>query len=181
MVGLLALSVAFAGPSGPGPGPSAERPVVEAAIAAARGYLGAPWRWGGRNTAALPGVDCLGLLFLAYGPATGTAWRSYPVDPSKLVASGRLGAPVEGLAGTLRANLDRESLQRGDVLYFLLEDYVIPDDPLLVVGERKFWPWHTGLYVGDGIVLNAHPGRGTVEMPLDEVAWDALFVTRPVP
>jgi cell wall-associated NlpC family hydrolase len=158
-----------------------ERPIAQTAIAVARGYVGEPWRWGGRDTEALPGVDCLGLLFLAYGKATGTPWREYAVDPSKLVASGKLGKPVDGLAGTLRADVDRTKLRPGDVLYFLLEGYVIQDEPLLVIGDRKFWPWHTGLYVGDGVALNAHPAEGTREMPLDELAWDALFVTRPAP
>lgn len=157
------------------PAPS---PVVRSAIATARTYIGTPWRWNGRGTERLPDIDCLGLLFRAYGKATGTPWTTYPVDPSKLVASGKLGRPVPGLRGVMRAELDQTKLLPGDVLYFLVEGYEIPDEPLLVMGERKFWPWHTGMYVGDGLVLNAHPSEGTKEMPLSAITWDALFVTR---
>ncbi|MEM6927295.1 MAG: hypothetical protein AAF602_10215 [Myxococcota bacterium] len=41
------------------------------------------------------------------------------------------------------------------------------------------WPWHTGIYLGDGQVLNSHPSHGVVTMRLDDISWDALFATRP--
>jgi len=164
----------------PPPTPTADPVQVEAAIKNAESYLGQPYAWGGRNTSGNPGIDCLGLLYLAWGPVTGTPWRSYPVDPSKIVASKKLGTPVDGAAGVLRADLDQGLLQRGDVLYFLNRGYEIPDEPLWVVGEDRYWPWHTGLYAGDGVALHAEPGGVVRRQPLDEIPFDALYVTRVV-
>lgn len=149
------------------------------AIAEARRYLGTEFRWEGRATSQLPGLDCLGLVFRAWGKVTGTPWRSYPVDPTKLVASGRLGTPVAALAGADRASLDPSLLQPGDVVYLLLEEQPIPDDPLWVTLEARYWPWHVVLYTGGGKAINAHPGLGVVEMTLEELRWDRLYVTRP--
>lgn len=162
----------------PAPAPS---PRAAAAIAHARSYLGMAYVWAGRDTKEQPGLDCLGLLYRAWGPVTGTPWRKYPVNPSKIVASGLLGAPVPGLAGALRAEIDRGLLHPGDVLYLLLGEYEIPDDPLLVHDGVRYWPWHTGLFVGEGkgTVIHASPSAGVAEQPLDELAWDALYVTRP--
>jgi hypothetical protein len=156
---------------------------VEAMVAAADGYLGHPWLWSGRDTLRLPGVDCLGLLFLSHGEVTGQRWTVYPHDPSPLVLSGKLGAPVPGLQGATRAEVDRTTLERGDVLYFLVEGYEIADEPLYEEGDGRYWPWHTGLFVGEGAewVLNAHPRYGVVRMKLDDIEWDRLLVTRPFP
>ncbi|MEZ4316151.1 MAG: hypothetical protein R3F61_01550 [Myxococcota bacterium] len=152
----------------------------ERAVEVARQHLGTPYRWEGRGTQRLPGYDCLGILFRAWGRVDGRPWTTYEVNPSQLVAHGKLGAPVSGLEGVLRDDLpDLASLRPGDVLYFLLEGYTIPDEPLLVRGEARYWPWHTGLYAGSGIVLHASPGGEVMEQPLDEMRFDALFVTRP--
>lgn len=161
--------------------PANPDPVVESALARALSLAGLPWTWGGRGTDSHPGIDCLGLVFRGYGDATGTAWRRYPVDPSKLVASGLLGGPVEGLAGVLRGEVDRSLLRRGDVVYFLQRGYEIPDAPLLERDGARYWPWHVGIYAGEGrdLVLNAHPTYDVVRMPLDQITWDAIFVTRP--
>ena len=156
---------------------------VEAMIIEADRFLGEKWIWNGRNTEKYPGVDCLGLLFLAHGKVVKRQWYDYAYDPSPLVKSGKLGAPVPGLDGVLRGNEDRSLLRRGDILYFLLEGYVVDDEPLLTLGNDKYWAWHTGIYVGEGQhwVLNAHPSYGTVRMVLDDISWDALLVTRPFP
>ena len=148
------------------------------AVAAAKTWLGTPYAWGGRGTAKNPGMDCLGVLYRAYGQATGTPWTRYPVNPSDLVAGGLLGQPVPGLRGTLRLDVELQQLQPGDVLYFLMANYEIKDDPLLTIGPTKYWPWHTGMYLGDGVALHAEPGGVVRTQPLMEIAWDALFVTR---
>ncbi len=155
-------------------------PTVERIVARAESYLGEPYRWGGRNTGGNPGIDCLGILFLAYGPETGRAWREFPVDPSKIVASGMLGTPVEGLDGVLVEDLDVATLQRGDVLYLLSAGYEIPDEPLMVRDGVRYWPWHTGMYVDEGkqLVLHAAPGGVVCKQPLGGIGFDALFVTR---
>lgn len=151
---------------------------VDRIVALARERLGEPYRWEGRGTDRFPGYDCLGILFRSFGAVDGRSWRTYEVNPSELVANGKLGAPVDGLDGILRDELDPVTLAKGDVLYFLLRDYRIPDDPLLVRGEAQYWPWHTGLYVGDGRVLHARPGESVMEQSLDSIAFDAVFVTR---
>ena len=149
------------------------------AVAIAEGWMGTPYQWGGRGTARNPGMDCLGVMFRAWSTATNTPWTRYAVDPSKLVASGRLGRPVPGLDGVIRADIDQALLAPGDALYLLLEGYEIPDEPLLVDQGRRYWPWHTALYAGDGVVIHAEPGGVVRRQHLDELAFDALFVTRP--
>lgn len=170
-----------AAPPAPRQPTTAPSPTVEAAVIAAKTYMGKHYEWAGRDTAKNPGIDCLGLLFLGYGAATGTPWRKYPVNPSQIVASGRLGAPVPGLDGVARADIDWGLLRRGDVLYFLNEGYEIKDAPLWVRTDgAKFWPWHTGMYIdeGKGLALHASPWSGVIEEPLEDVPFDALFVTR---
>lgn len=175
-------------PAVPAPAAPAEVPAqapteaptrAERALAAGETLLGEPYRWGGRNEPGHPGVDCLGLLYLAWGSVTGTPWRRYPVNPSEIVASGLLGAPVPGLDGVLRAEVDMATLRPGDVLYFLMANYEIPDTPLWGHEGTPHWPWHTGLYVGEGRVLHAAPGARVRHQDLSGIAFDALYVTRP--
>jgi hypothetical protein len=155
-------------------------PRVEAAIARGNAFLGTPWRWEGRNTESFPDLDCLGLLYRAFGPGDGRDWKSYPVDPSKLVASGVLGNAVGGLDGVLRGELDVDKLRRGDVIYFLQAHYENGDQALLERNGVPYRGWHTGIYVGEDqrYVLNAHPRWGVVRMRLEDIVWDAVFVTR---
>ncbi len=162
--------------------PAAESPAPtrgDRALEAGRALIGEPYRWGGRKQASHPGVDCLGLLYLAWGAVTSTPWRSYPVNPSKLVASGKLGSPVEGMDAVLRADVDLSLLQTGDVLYFLVADYEIPDAPLWEHEGTPYWPWHTGLYAGEGRALHAEPGGRVRHQDLSGITFDALFVSRP--
>lgn len=169
-------------PSDPAPAlPDPPTARAGSAIAAARHYLGVPYVWAGRDTAKHPGLDCLGLLYRAWGPVTGTPWTRYPVNPTQLVASGLLGGPVPGLDGVLRAALDPGLLRPGDVLYLLVAEYEIPDAPLWIHDGLRYWPWHTGLYVGEGTrtVIHAGPSSGVAEQPLDTLPFDALYVTRP--
>lgn len=158
--------------------PQAQSTSADCALTHAESYLGTPYRWGGRMEPSHPGIDCLGLLYLAWGPCTGTGWREYPVDPSKLVASGRLGAPEPGLDGVPRTELNHHRLQTGDVLYFLLAGYKIDDAPLLVQDGTQYWPWHTGLYVGGSEVIHAAPGGDVRQDILSSITFDALFATR---
>lgn len=163
--------------------PRGDDPVVETAIDAMAEYVDLPWTWGGRATARNPGIDCLGLLFRGYGRATDTSWWDYPVDPSKIVSGGMLGQPVAGLAGVARGEVPYERLRRGDIVYFLRRNYKIEDAPLWHDAGADYWPWHTGVYVDEGhrYVLNAHPAYDVIRIPIDDVRWDALYVTRPHP
>lgn len=158
--------------------PSAPPTPGERIVAAAERHAGKPYRWGGRDVASHPGIDCLGLLYLAVGEVTGTAWRRFPVDPSPLVQSGLLGVPVPGLDGVLREEVPRDQLQPGDVLYLLLREYEIPDAPLWTHDGARYWPWHTALYAGCGEVVHARPAAVVTRQSIDEVGFDALYVTR---
>jgi len=148
------------------------------AVDEARELLGRPYRWGGREEAAHPGVDCLGLLYLSWGPVTGTPWRAYPVNPSQIVAGGLLGEPVPGLDGVLATDLDLALLRPGDVIYLLMARYRIPDEPLWTHEGSPYWPWHTAMFTGDGRAIHAAPGGTVREEELMAIPFDAVFVTR---
>lgn len=150
----------------------------ERVVAVARAQLDEPYRWEGRGTARLPGWDCLGILFHAAGTIDGRSWRAYEVNPSELVANGKLGRAVPGLDGVLAADADTSALRPGDVVYLLRAGYAIPDAPLWTHDGQDYWPWHTALATGPGRVLHAAPGGSVREQPLEELLWDALFVTR---
>lgn len=171
----------------------AERALEHPALARAQEWLGTPYEWGGRGTRRHAGMDCLGLLYRAWGPVRGTPWTRFPVDPDPLVKSGLLGTPVPGLAGLDRGAVDASRLRPGDVLYLLEADREIPDEPLwdrtrsCEAGEdpdpnglctTPYWPWHTVLYVDRGVVIHAAPGAEVRTQLLDELDFDALFVTR---
>ncbi len=161
------------------PAPPAAVTPGDRALEAGRAYIGEPWAWGGRATDSHPGIGCMGLVFRAWGAVQGRSWKSYEVNPSELVAGGKLGATVPGLGGVLRTELDPSLLQPGDVLYFLVQDYEIPDAPLWHHDGHDYWPWHMGLYAGEGRVLHADPSSRVRHQRLDAVMWDALYATRP--
>ncbi len=145
---------------------------------AARTHLDKPWMWGGRDAEKHPGVDCLGLMFLADSAVSGRSWRAFEVNPSELVANEKLGNPVVGVAGVLRSELQIANLMPGDALYFLKANYQIEDEPLLVRGKTSYWPWHTGLYMGEQKVIHADPGGEVRIQPLEDLSFDALYATR---
>lgn len=188
------------GPAGEGSWPPgftdallAERALEHPALAQAQEWLGTPYAWGGRGTRRNAGMDCLGLLYRAWGPVRGTPWSRFPVDPDPLVESGLLGTPVQGLAGTDREAVALTQLRPGDVLYLLDAWREIEDAPLwertrsCEPGEEAdanglcttpYWPWHTVLYVDQGVVVHAAPGATVRTQLLSELDYDALFVTR---
>ena len=147
------------------------------AVAHARTYLGVAYAWNGRDTKSLPNLDCMGLPFRSFGKVQGRSWRSYSVNPSDLVASGKLGKSVPSLAGVSRAELDTAQLEIGDILY-LLTTNEIPDEPLFTSGDVSYWPWHMVMYAGDGQVIHAKPGAEVVVQDVMEVWFERLVVTR---
>ncbi len=154
-------------------------PRVKKAMELAEGYIGVPYNLGGRSRR---GIDCQGIIIVPYGKAFNFSWRKVPVHNNKeVVDSGYLGKPVQGLDGVLRENLDPSLLHKGDALYFLIKGYDNPQDTsLLVQGGSEYRTWHTGLYAGGSKknVLHAAPGDKVRLQPLEEITFDALYVTR---
>jgi cell wall-associated NlpC family hydrolase len=150
--------------------------VHEAALREAEAYLGTPWAWNGQATDKHPGLGCMSLVYRAYAQARGEPRSSYPVNPSEMVASEKLG----GVSARLSRGGSEgpELLQRGDVVYFLTTT-PIPDEPLLRVGGQDYWPWHMGLYLGEGEVLHSEPGGEVRTQALEEITWEAIVATRP--
>src|SRR3989344_3673619 len=147
----------------------------------ARGYLNTEYNFGGRLTKNNPGLDCLGLLFLAYSKATKTSWLGLSVNPSQLVKSKKLGEPVKGLEGILCKEVDVSRLEEGDVIY-LLSRIALNDRSLVKINGVDYWPWHVILYSNKkrNLSLEANPVLGVVELDFDEIlkSNEAIFVTR---
>lgn len=155
-------------------------------------YLGVPYVWGGRSK---KGLDCMGVIFLSYSDATGKSWRGkdgLSVYPSKLVKSGKLGSPVEGLDGIIIDSINIQNLTKkmevGDIVYLLTPSRIIEDDSLATIDSTSYWPWHMVLYAGHGNILHANPlasresGAKVTIDPLIELlkqtGTTAIFVTR---
>jgi spermidine synthase len=181
LAALLVLSVAAAARAGP---------IQDDVIAAAETYLGKPYVFGGRDgrpgcrgvARCASGIDCQSLIFFAYEKALGKRWSAFSVMPSISARRGELGWPVPGLDGVLAADADTSRLQKGDVLFFLLDDYNLDaDPPLLVHDGRRYGTWHTALVHGvtGGVqVIHAKPGERVVIEPLAAIVYDALYVLR---
>lgn len=154
---------------------------------AAKKYLGVPYAWGGRTE---KGIDCMGLIFLAYSKITGKDWKKLSVYPSKLVKSGKLGKPVKGLDGIIADSADNlaDSIKVGDIIYLLIPSKIIKDEPLAIIDGVSYWPWHMGMYAGNGNILHANPcaSEGTpfeviiepLLQLLERTDTPAIFVTR---
>lgn len=148
---------------------------------AAKKYLGVPFVWEGRSKEKL---DCMGLIFLAYKDVTGKDWKKLSVYPSKLVKSGKLGRPVEGLDGVLKGDFEHTKLRKGDIIYFLVTEKIYDTDvPLVNIDSIPYWVWHMGIFAGFdscgvALCLNARPGDKVVIEPLEDIYFDAIFVTR---
>ena len=163
-------------------------------LKAAEVYKGQPYVFGGRMSRpgcrrngkrirCRPGIDCQSLIFFAFEDVLGTRWWDFSVMPTINVERGELGRPVEGLDGVLRSDLKPSLLAPGDVLFFLIDGYNLAvDGPLHEAGDRKYGTWHTGFFhsADDKTywVLHAAPGEMVRLQPLDDIAFDALFVVR---
>ncbi len=168
--------------------------VQDRIVSAAEKYLGKEYVFGGRDgqkrcrengkrVACLHGIDCLSLLYFAYEDVFGTRWWTFPVVSSKLIEGEYFGKPVPGLNGVLRDKLDTGKLHKGDILFFMIEDYNLENDkPMLVEGRKKFGVWHTGIvhHVDNGrvVVIHAKPGAKVTIEPLDDISFEAVYVVR---
>ena len=152
--------------------------IGEKFLEAGKKYLGVPFVWGGRSKEKL---DCMGLPFLAYTDVTGKRWQELSVFPAELVKSEKLGKPVAGLDGILKDSIDYSKFQKGDIIYFLVLYEIGEVKNFTEIDSIPYWVWHMGIYAGveeKPLVLNARPGDKVVIEPLEEIYFDAVFVTR---
>jgi len=134
-------------------------------VAAARAYLGRPYRFGGRGAE----LDCMGLVFLAWQDAGLGSWRRLSVMPTRLVAAAQLGTPVPGLSPAGSPTLPTELLAPGDVLFFLGRAENPAEPSLATLDGTPLWVWHMGLYAGgpdQSFVVGDHYAGRVVEPSL---------------
>ncbi|MBU1854396.1 MAG: C40 family peptidase, partial [Nanoarchaeota archaeon] len=139
--------------------------------------LDTEYRWGGRNTQKNPGLDCMGLCFLAYAKSFNEQWcdmNKYSVIPSNLIEKGTLGDKLDLESYNItKENISK--LKKGDVLYFLVNINFCSNSkdtqknkPIAKINNENFWSYHMLLYSGEGNVVHASPWDGkVVEEPLE--------------
>jgi cell wall-associated NlpC family hydrolase len=128
----------------------------EAFVAAARTYLGVPWRHLGRSTT---GVDCIGLVLLAAREA------GLDLDDPAPYAREPQGARL--LAGVLAHGRRVPEARRGDVLVFRMGIYA---------GHLGIATTHRA-YGGPAVLHAYAPHRHVVEQPMDAELRRALVAT----
>ena len=123
----------------------------------ARWHLEHPYNWAGRETKKNPGLDAIGLLFIAINNKYGINWKRWSVKPSELIKQfgGAIGGPVF---------LPEESskvvqLDPGDLIFFLWP-MKMRDKPVAKDSHgRNLYAWHEAIYSGNGNIIHASPFR----------------------
>jgi hypothetical protein len=151
----------------------------------ARKLLGVPYELGARLRPN-EGVDCQGLVFFALQRLTSTCgWKSWSVMPTRSVAEGELGAPVDGLAPVATARLHLEKLRGGDVIHFVGFDENPAERAIGTLDGRPVWVWHMALATENGrFIVGDHFAGKVVEQSLltylaeHAEVYAGIFVTR---
>lgn len=158
---------------------------MAAALGAGRALLGVPYEFGGRmkNDA---GIDCEGVIFAVAERLTGCGWRSFPVDPTRIVSTRALGDRVKGLDPIASVELDLTLLRPGDVVMLVAADQNPKEGPIGRLGDHDVWVWHTGVFTGEGRwLVGDHYAGQVVEVPLGEYlrahadTFEGVFIVRP--
>lgn len=151
----------------------------------AKNNIGIEYKWGGRKTERLPGLDCMGAVFIPYANTFNENWKEYSVNPKKLIENRTLGKPVEGLNGVLSKNIDYSKLEEGDIMYFMRRHYSESPNTIKKIGGENFEVAHMGIYTEkeEKEVLNAFaPGTKVREHSLGKMIFNhfnGVYVTRP--
>lgn len=155
------------------------------ALGAGRALLGVRYQLGGRMKDGA-GVDCEGVVFAVAERLTGCGWRSFPVDPTRIVATRALGDRVKGLDPIASADLDLTLLEPGDVVMLVGAAKNPKEGPIGKLSGHDVWVWHTGVFTGEGKwLVGDHYAGQVVEVPLDEYleahadAYEGVFIVRP--
>lgn len=120
-------------------------PAAEEVLLRALGLVGTPYRWGGNTPDS--GFDCSGLIGYVYRDAAGIA----------------LPRSTHELIGMQAANVGRDALQSGDLVFFATGG-----------GSQVS---HAGIYVGEGRFVHAPATGGTVRLDsLDNVYWQKVYL-----
>jgi cell wall-associated NlpC family hydrolase len=137
-------------------GASPDRPPLEQI---AKKYVGVQYNWEGRLTNSHPGLDCLGLLFVALEKKYEIPWKTWSVKPSELI--NQLDKKHDKRTILLTDTDEKglvKSLKPGDMLFFLRPVILSGDTPVAKNSKGKdFFVWHTALYEGDGKMVHASP------------------------
>ena len=125
----------------------------------ARKYLETEYNWEGRLTHAHPGLDCLGLLFVALEKKYGISWKNWSVKPTELIRQLDQGHDKRTI---LLSDSDEKSLlgklRAGDLIFFLRPIALSGDSPAARDrGGKNFYVWHIAIYDGGGKMLHASP------------------------
>ncbi|MGN0968845.1 MAG: C40 family peptidase [Oscillospiraceae bacterium] len=107
--------------------PPGEADFRQAVAETALGYLGAPYRWGGKSPL---GIDCSGLAFMAYWLNGVTIFRDARMEP---------GFPVH--------EIPRSEMKEGDLLFF-------PGHVAVYLGDGRY-VHSTARSGSDGVVINS--------------------------
>lgn len=164
--------------------PNLNEQEASAAVRAARAYLGAPYRFGGRGADG-GHIDCLGIVFAAMEAATGCAVSSFSDSMTDSLSRAELGELVPGLAPGRSEPAIVGLLRKGDVLLFAGTIRNSREPPAASVGGTPIWVWHAGLYAGERMLIVADPKQGVIETPLDDYmrshakGYPYLFAARP--
>lgn len=149
-----------------------------------KSHIGTPYRFNGRKTEKLPGMDCMGAVFIPYANTFNENWRDYSVKPKELIENQTMGKPVKGLDGVLNESVDKSDLEEGDIIYFLSKQHHNNERTLKKIEGDDYKIGHMGIYTDKekNQVLNAFmTGTKVREQSIESLykAFEGLYVTRP--
>lgn len=120
-------------------------PVAEDVLFQALGLVGTPYRWGGNTPDS--GFDCSGLIGYVYRDAAGIT----------------LPRTTREMIGMRAQDIDQNSLQTGDLIFFATNG-----------GSQVS---HAGIYVGEGRFVHAPATGGTVKLDtLSKAYWQKAYL-----
>lgn len=140
-------------------------------VSAAKKYIGVEYKWGGRLTKKLPGLDCLGLIFKSIEDITGISWKKWSVYPTKLIK--QLGG--ESKIVFLNEENPLSNVSEGDILFFL---WTSKNDDEVAAYDKEgnsLYVWHTAIYIGDGKIIHCSPFKDETGQTANKVLIESVI------